>query len=76
MSEESQTSSLSEIDMGSLRGVVHESPNMLITTIKFNGTNYLTWSKSIIIHIQGRDKEEYLTGEAKKPSSEDPKYRK
>lgn len=62
--------------MGTLRGVVTESPNTLITTVKFNGSNYLTWSKSVLIHVQGRDKEDYLTGEAKKPPKDDPKFRK
>lgn len=48
----------------------------MITTIKFDGTNYLTWSKSVLIHIEGRDKEEYQTKDAKKLLREDPKYGK
>lgn len=56
-------------------GVVTESLNTLIITIKFDDTNYLTWSKSVI-DIHGRDYEEYLTGKAKKHSKDDLKYRK
>lgn len=63
MSEVSQTSNLKENEMDTLRGVVSEFPNAPITTIKFDGTNYLTWSKFVFIHIQGRDKKEYLTEE-------------
>lgn len=33
-------------------------------------------SKSVLIHIEGRDKDEYLTGDVKKPPRENPKYRK
>lgn len=50
--------------------------NLQPTTVKFDGTNYLTWSRSIIIHIQDRDKEDYLASEAKQSSKDDPKYRK
>lgn len=76
MSEESQSSVVSETEFGPLRGIVLEIPNSMIITIKFDGTNYLIWSKSVLIHIESRDKEEYLTGEANKALREDPKYQK
>lgn len=60
--------------MGTLRSVVNESPNTLITIIKFDGITCLTLLKFVLIHIQGRDKEKYLTGETKNPSKDDPKY--
>jgi len=70
----SQTSSPHKREMGTHGVVVTEFPNTPITTVKFDGTNYLTWSKSIIIHVQGKDKEDYLTGEAKKPSKDNPRF--
>lgn len=73
MSEESV---ITETELDPLRGIILETPNSMITTIKFDGTNYLTWSKSVLIHVEDKDKEEYLTGEAKKPPREDPKYSK
>lgn len=43
-----------------------------ITTVKFDGGNYLTWSKSVLIFIQGKDKEEYITSEAEIPPKKYP----
>lgn len=45
-----------------------------ITTVKFDGSNYLAWFKAILNFIQGKD--EYLTGEIDVPTSGDPKYKK
>lgn len=44
---------------------IDEDPSQFqITTMKFNGYNYLMWSKLVvIIYIQGKDKEEYLASE-------------
>lgn len=47
-----------------------------ITTIKFEESNYLTWSKSTLIYIKGKDKEDYLIGAIKTPALDDPKYQK
>lgn len=76
MFEVSQTSNLKESEMGTLGDVVTKSPNTPIITIKFDGTNYLTWSKSFLIHMQDKDKEEYLTREVKKSFKDNPKFRK
>lgn len=47
-----------------------------MTTVKFDGSNYLTWSKSVLIFFQGNDKEGYLTSEIDVPPKDDPHYRK
>lgn len=49
----------SKSDMGSTPINLVPS-HVLITTMKFDGSNYLTWSKSIPIYVQGKDKEEYF----------------
>ncbi|CAN0910966.1 Retrovirus-related Pol polyprotein from transposon TNT 1-94 [Linum grandiflorum] len=45
-----------------------------ITTHRLDGKNYLKWSKTVLMHIKGRGKGGYLTGETKAPASTDPKY--
>lgn len=47
-----------------------------ITTVKFDGNNYHMWFKSVLIYIQGKDKEEYLNGEMEIPPKTDTHYRK
>lgn len=49
---------------------------MQVVTVKFDGSNYLTWSKSVLIFVQGKDKEDYLTGEIEASTKNDPCYRK
>lgn len=64
----------SKNDGGSIPLMV-DSSHTQITTVKFDSNNYLTWSKSIFIFIQGKDKE-YLMGEAEIPPMKGPCYRK
>lgn len=45
-----------------------------ITTVKFDGKNYLSWSKSVLIYLQGKDMEGYLTSEVEVPEKSDPQY--
>lgn len=52
------------------------SSHLQINTVKFVGSNYLAWFKSILIYIQDKYKEEYLTGEVEIPPKGDPRYRK
>lgn len=47
-----------------------------ITTHKLNGQNYLQWSRSMMMFISGRGKDEYLTGDVQKPDSKDVKSTK
>ncbi|KAI3461793.1 hypothetical protein Pfo_018456 [Paulownia fortunei] len=45
-----------------------------ITTIRFNGDNFLCWSQSVRLYIRGRGKISYLTGDTRKPVRTDPLY--
>lgn len=47
-----------------------------ITTVKFDGSNYLTWSKSVLIYIESKDIEYYLMREVEKPDKKNPKYQR
>lgn len=44
--------------------------------MKLDETNYLTWSKFILIYIQGKDNEDYLMGKMEAPPKNDPQYMK
>lgn len=82
MFEVSYNSKTSDIPVGS--GVMEDTmvlnlsdlSHSCITTVKFDSSNYLAWSKVVLIFIQGKDKEDYLTGEIDVPTSGDPKYKK
>ena len=45
-----------------------------LTTHKLDGKNYLKWSKTVQMHIKGREKGGYLTGATKAPESTDPQF--
>lgn len=60
MSEVSETSFPSGSADASFTSNPQDVPNVLITTIKFDGTNYLAWSQSTLLYINGKDKEEYI----------------
>ena len=47
-----------------------------ITTMRFDGSNYLEWAQSTMMAIGGRGKLGYLLGDVKEPSKEDPTYTK
>lgn len=69
MSEISQSSAtFQSTDGGSLGGIVNESPNSTITTIRLGGTNFLAWSQSAKLYITGKGKGAYLSGAAKMPA--------
>lgn len=66
--ETSEVSSAS--DQQSSASVIHsvaESHSLQITQHKLNGGNFLEWSQSVLMVIQGKGRLEYLTGEAKAP---------
>lgn len=46
-------------------GAVNETPNAFITTVKFDGSNYLPWFHLAQLYITGKAKLGYLTGETK-----------
>ena len=49
--------------------------SMQITIHKLNGKNYLEWSQSVKLAIDGRGKLGYLTGEVTKPEATDPSFK-
>ncbi|XP_073064013.1 uncharacterized protein [Primulina eburnea] len=51
---------------------VHSSMQFIVH--KLNGQNYLEWSQSVKLAIDGRGKLGYLTGETKEPESKYPSY--
>lgn len=65
----------SKSDMG-ITSITKDPFQLQITIVKFNGNNYFMWSKSVLIYIQGKGKDEYLTGEVEIPPKSDPHYRK
>ena len=48
--------------------------SMQITFHQLNGRNFLEWSPSVKLAIDGRGKLKYLTGETKKPEEGDPLF--
>ena len=53
----------------------HTSNSIQITIHRLNGRNFLEWSQSVKLAIDGRGKLGYLTGETKQPSEKDPGFR-
>ena len=53
----------------------HTSNSIQITVHRLNGRNFLEWSQSVKLAIDGRGKLGYLTGETKQPSEKDPGFR-
>lgn len=54
---------------------VAANSSLQITVHKLNEKNYLEWSQPIKLAVDGRGKLGYLTGEAKRPSKDDPMFR-
>ncbi|XP_024018974.1 uncharacterized protein LOC112090889 [Morus notabilis] len=52
-----------------------EAPFQQITSHKFNGQNFVQWSHSVMMFIEGKGKEDYLTGDAAQPDEKDPKFK-
>ena len=42
-----------------------EATNLPITCRKLNNQNYTQWARLVCLFLQGKGKEEYITGEAK-----------
>ena len=45
-----------------------------LTTTLLNGSNYLAWSRAIIIALEGKGKEGYIDGSIQSPEKKDPNY--
>ena len=54
----------------------NDNPNQKITISLFNGTNYLSWSRSAALSLKGRGRLEYVNGKLVPPSMEDPDFDK
>jgi len=50
--------------------------SQIITGHKLTGKNFLQWSKSVMIFVSGKGKDDYLTGVITKPATSDAEYRK
>ncbi|GMN60843.1 hypothetical protein TIFTF001_029932 [Ficus carica] len=48
--------------------------SLQITTHKLNGTNFLKWSRSVLMVVRGKGKLGYLDGTIAKPNTIDPSY--
>nr|XP_004513812.1 uncharacterized protein LOC101489272 [Cicer arietinum] len=53
-----------------------ENTTIPITGYKLNGQNYTQWARSIRIFLQGKGKEDYISGDAKELEKKDPDYPK
>lgn len=76
MSEESAISTPSrsvDTSGGNNGSKVH---NAIITTVRFDGTNFFAWSQFALLYISGKDKEAYILDEMVIPNITNPKYRK
>ena len=72
-SSPSPASPASLVSTGSVDNVSLGS-TLQITFHKLNGNNYLEWSQSVKLAVDGRGKLGYLTGEVTKPASDDPTF--
>ena len=52
-----------------------EATNLPITCRKLNNQNYTQWARLVCLFLQGKGKEEYITGEAKKPEKDEAKLK-
>ena len=76
MATESSTSTSINSDSAPL--VLHtpqlDPPNLMISTVKLNGQNFMEWSLSAKITLSSRGKMKYVNGTAPAPSITDLKY--
>lgn len=71
------TSNVTSSNEGDQPAAMSQSENSLKITIhKLNGKNYLEWSQSVLLVIDGKRKLDYLNGEVTPPADNDPKYMK
>ena len=52
-----------------------EGTTLPITGHKLNGKNNTQWAKSVLPFLQGKGKDEYVTGEAKAPEKDKAKLK-
>ncbi|KAK4254159.1 hypothetical protein QN277_020331 [Acacia crassicarpa] len=66
-------STISDASSSVPRSGPNDISTALLVSEKLTSDNYREWSQSMILALDGRDKLEYITGEAKKPSTSDTK---
>ncbi|KAK4279282.1 hypothetical protein QN277_011082 [Acacia crassicarpa] len=66
-------STISDASSSVPRSGSNDISTALLVSEKLTSDNYREWSQSMILALDGRDKLEYITGEAKKPSTSDNK---
>ena len=74
-SANSSTSTISPVPPFSSLTMDSSHSSMLIIVHCLNGMNFLEWSQSVKLAIDGRGKLGYLTGEVSEPNPSDPSYR-
>ncbi|KAK4269662.1 hypothetical protein QN277_022790 [Acacia crassicarpa] len=66
-------STISDASSSVPRSGSNDISTALLVSEKLTGDNYREWSQSMIFALDGRDKLDYITGEAEKPSTSDTK---
>ena len=56
--------------------VSNKNPNLRITKTLFDGTNYLSWSKSATLFLKNRGKIRYINGTITPLNMKDPEFDK
>ena len=59
----------SSYSLGTMRSMA-DSFSQATITHRFNGNNYLQWSRNILMYVRGKNKEKYLTGIPAPPKPE------
>ncbi|KAJ7961445.1 Retrovirus-related Pol polyprotein from transposon TNT 1-94 [Quillaja saponaria] len=53
-------------------GISNDNPSLQISPVKFDGNNFLAWSRSCLLFIQARGLYGYVIGSKSKPANGDP----
>lgn len=70
-----ETGDITSMPFGRLEGVT-DNPNTLISIVRFDGNNFLSWFYSAQIYITGKGKLGYLTGATKVLAPSSPNFPK
>ncbi|XP_028949276.2 uncharacterized protein [Malus domestica] len=54
--------------------VIQNDASAVSSTVKFNGSNYLIWSKVLEMHIARHGKKGFVTGSTEEPAKDNAKY--
>lgn len=53
-----------------------DSPSMILVSASLNGTNYLSWSRSMVIALSAKDKLGFINGKIEKPKVDSENFEK